>query len=202
LEEIITGGEMVTFDGVEEEDKRLWYTYMYWARQEALSLGFETSTEPQALVDDPNRRLPEGQSISLRTMLFSCFALEYRLKRILKALKVPFDEESETFGPFCKKFWRRLESAERLDKKGKCTKPPEWAEVEEKLRDLIDIRNKIAHANYEKTLQYFSGKKISKERARELFNAVVDAIRILNQCTGYDVRPTDEVKEYFRQLKI
>ncbi|MGZ3579287.1 MAG: hypothetical protein ACXU98_09735 [Syntrophales bacterium] len=192
---------MVRFDGENEINRRLWFAYLYWARNEVRYPASESPKELKALVDEPANRIPDDISASLKTIVFSCFALEYRLRQVLKALNVEYPNK-EPFGPFFNKFWSRLSSTIRLDGEGYCKQPNDWGAIESELKSLIKMRNDIAHANYRETIQFFSAFKNPMGRARELYNAVVDAIRIVNQGTGYDTRGENEIAAYFRPLKV
>jgi len=192
---------VVTYDGETDADRKLWHTYLYWARQEARYPCTDTPMEPKAIVDDQAKRIGDDTAAALRIIVFSCFALEYRLKRILKALKAQFSER-ENFGKVFSQFWNRLSEKERLDGKGKCIPPSEWSVIETDLKSLIQLRNNIAHANYSETLQFISGSLDPVATARKFYNALVDAIRLVNQGTGYDVRDPEELKEYFGPLRV
>lgn len=90
---------------------------------------------------------------------------------------------------------------DRLDKAGKCKKPPEWKECADTLDTLVSVRNAIAHANYEETLRILSATKDPADMARKYYNALIDAIMLINISTGYDTRPCHEIEEYFKPLK-
>ena len=192
---------MIRYDGETDEDQKLWNTYLYWARQEARFPCTDPPTEPRAFIDDHEKRIGDDTAATLRTIVFSCFALEYRLKRTLKALNVQFPKK-EPSGDFFRQFWNRLSKKERLDGKGKCGPPSEWSLIEPGLKSLIGLRNDIAHANYSETVRFISGCLDPVATAREFYNAVVDAIRLVNQGTGYDVKGPEELKEYFRPLRV
>jgi hypothetical protein len=59
----------------------------------------------------------------------------------------------------------------------------------------------MAHANYEEVVRFLGGSD-SLTRAREYYNAVVDALMLINVGTGYDTRPLDAMKTYFEPLKV
>jgi hypothetical protein len=194
--------KVVRYDGQNASDSRLWHAYLHWARKEARFPAPDIPADLQAMVDDPASRISDETAAALRAVVFSCFALEYRLKRVLKTFNIPFGER-EPFGKtFLPRFWKRLSQSQRWDGAGNCAPPPEWVDVEPHLRRLINIRNDIAHANYEETLQFISAGAKPVDKARELYNAVVDAIRLVNQGTGYDARAPKELQEYFRPLKV
>lgn len=68
------------------------------------------------------------------------------------------------------------------------------------LRTLVGLRNAIAHANYSKVLEILS-EGAPLVRARTLYDAVIDAIMLINAGTGYDARPMSELELYFAPLK-
>ncbi len=192
---------MITFDGDSESDRKLWHTYVYLARKNAL---FPQEVNPygsKAIADNPTNRVNETISSAIQTILFSCFTLEYRLKRVLKKLNISFPEK-KTLGPLFDKFWYRLRNTNKLNSTGFCQPPPDWSSIESDLKSLIKLRNNIAHANYDETIQFIAGSSDPMTEARKFYNIVVDAIRLVNQGTGYDPRPEDELKKYFQPLKV
>lgn len=192
---------MITFDGDNKSDIKLWHTYMYWARKNALFQQKVNLSSSKVIVDDPSNRVEEEISAAIQTILFSCFTLEYRLKRVLIALNVFFPPK-ETFGPFLDNFWKRLINTSKLKLAGFCRPPSEWSSIEPDLKSLIKLRNNIAHANYNETIQFIAGTSDPMTEARRFYNVVVDAIRLVNQGTGYDPRPPDELEKYFQPLKV
>lgn len=191
---------MRTFDGDSQDDRKLWHTYLYWAREQAMT---SSSAIPVAgvIVDDPISRVDSSIGRSLQTILFSSFALEYRLKRVLICMNVSFPKK-ETMGLFLKQFWSRLRAVERLDGCGSCSPPEGWQGLESHLRRLVDLRNSIAHANYTETLNFLSAGADPQQQARDFYNCVVDAIRLVNEGTGYETRSKEELDEYFGPLKV
>jgi len=191
---------MATFDGDSQDDKKLWHTYLYWARERAMASP-SAIPAPGVFVDDPVNRVDSSIGKSLQTILFSSFALEYRLKRVLICMNVSFLKK-ETMGPFLKKFWSRLRAVVRLDGCGNCSVPTSWQGLEPHLRRLIDLRNNIAYANYMETLNFLSEATNPEQQARNYYNYVVDAIRLVNEGTGCDTRSNKELDEYFKPLKV
>ena len=192
---------MIRFDGNTPDDIRLWHTYIYWARERAgFGLIKDKATIP-AIADDPNNRVEDSLSLALQTIIFSSFALEYRLKRVLISMGVK-PKSKETLTPLLNKFWKRLYDIDRLDKRGKCSAPTEWNNCFKDLEELVNLRNEIAHANYSEILSSFSGPESPLKMAHRYYNSVVDAIRLINIGTGYEIRPDEEVEEYFRPLRI
>ena len=148
---------MVGFDGNTSEDKKLWHTYVFWAYAPARSLaGPPPQGKQPPHAADPNNRLRESLARALQTILFSSFVLDYRMRRVFEAFGLHLRPKT-TLGPLLNCFWPRLAVVDRLDKNGKCLPPPEWSICEPDLQHLVRLRNDIAHANYKKTLQAFSG---------------------------------------------
>ena len=136
---------MVRFDGNTPDDIKLWHTYLYWARQRVKSDSSLDLISKPAIVDNPDNRVEESISSTLQAIVFSAFALEYRLKRVLISMGVSFPPK-ETLMPLLQKFWNRLSRIDRLDGKGKCTPPNDWNDCMRVLESLVKIRNNIAHA--------------------------------------------------------
>ncbi len=191
---------MPTFDGDTLPDQKLWHTYLYWARERA-STPASGVPAPGVIVDDADNRVDATISKALQAILFTSFALEYRLKRVLISINVSF-RQKETLGPFLDNFWGRLASVARLDGQGSCLPPSDWSTIEPHLKRLVKLRNDIAHANYTDTLQFLSQTSSPTEEARDLYNAAVQAILLVNEGTGYDTRSRKELDEYFEPLKV
>ena len=132
---------MVTFDGKQDEDRALWQTYVYWVRER-----LRIPSNPNVIADNPIRRLPESTSQALQVVLFSAFALEYRVKSVLTYCSASLKPE-EHLKSILRTFWQRLLTTQRIDGAGLVVEPPEWAAVVSRLLELADVRNKIAHAN-------------------------------------------------------
>lgn len=191
---------MPTFDGDTPRDRKLWHTYLYWARERA-STSASGVPASGVIVDDANNRVDATIGKALQAILFASFALEYRLKRVLISMDVPLGPK-ETLGQFLNEFWGRLASVPRLDGKGSCLPPSEWSSIEPRLKRLVKLRNDIAHANYTDTLQFLSEAHGPTEEARDLYNAVVQAIRLVNEGTGYDTRSKEKLDDYFKPLEV
>jgi hypothetical protein len=191
---------MVRFDGDTLDDRKLWHTYLYWARDQA-TISPSAMPVPGVIIDDPVNRVTPDISKALQSILFSSFALEYRLKRVLICMNVPL-KAKETLGPLLETFWVRLQHVARLDKNGNCSQPNEWKALEPRLKYLVDLRNDIAHANYNETLSFLSKSSDPLQQACDLYNCVIDAIRLINEGTGDDTRSREEMNQYFAPLKV
>lgn len=191
---------MTTFDGETQYDGRLWQSYINLAKRHAITSGGRAASSTPAIADDPSNRVGEPLAEALQTVLFSAFALEYRLKRVLIAMGQP-PKQKHTLTPLFEGFWMALKHVDRLDGKGKCAPPAQWASCEPTLKELISVRNEMAHANYKEVLK-FLGRTDPLRRARQYYNTLVDAIMLINLGTGYETRPLHEVEDYFRPLKV
>jgi hypothetical protein len=192
---------MRRFDGCTDDDRRLWHTYIYLAKKHAIRSGGQPAEPRRAFVDYRTNRVPEPLAEALQTILFSCSALEYRLKRVLSEIGPPSKGKLKLESLVKGGFWHLLENTDRCDGTGKCAPPKEWAACMEKLRKLIRLRHDIAHADYREVLDSFETKDLLT-LARDYYNAVVDALMLINIGTGYDTRPLDKIAEYFRPLKV
>jgi hypothetical protein len=186
--------------GEKVEDRKLWHTYFYWAREKVLTLSTSDPDE-SAIIDNPKNRIGVTPSNILQAILFSAFALEYRLKRTLEfmSVKVP---KKVTLGPLLDIFWRELSKVDKYEDNVKCSPPGEWKSIKADLTKLVELRNRIAHANYKKTSQIFADESEGIKQALRCYNAVVDAVKLINFGTGYDKRPLNELEEYFKPLKV
>ena len=153
---------MQKFDGDSPDDRKLWHTYLFLARKHAISSGGKpTSTQPP-IIEHVDNRVAEPLAEALQTVLFSSFALEYRLKRAFLVLGVPL-KPNETLNPLFDRFWHALKNVDRLDGKGKCAPPLEWQVCQPKLKQLISLRNQMAHANYGEVLIFLGGQRSINE---------------------------------------
>lgn len=156
-----------------------------------------------AIIDDPNNRIPEEKDRALQAIIFTAFAIEYRLKRVLQCtgkLRTTSKKE-DSLKSLINGFWKRLSTAERFDGRGNCTRPEPsvWTPIQKKLLKLADLRDFIAHARYEDILSYCSEEPV-EQRARDFYINIVEAIKIINVCTGDEQREKDQLDEYFHPL--
>lgn len=193
---------MVRFDGNTNQDVKLWHTYVFLARESAKTLSTCKATAIQeAIADDPENRIAESTEKALQTILFSSFTLEYRMRRVFHALGVTL-RPNTTLTPLLKNFWSRLATIDRIDHNGKCQPPPDWSNCESDLNRLVKLRNKIVHVDYQDTLRAFANCSSPEVLARQLYNSVIEAIKLINVGTGYDVRSRKDIDAYFDKLKV
>lgn len=138
---------MVTYDGKTDDERALWFTYLYWGRERL------QSNPSGAMVDDPARRISDEESRALQAVVFSAFALEFRLKRVLTYCSASL-KPNEGLKDVLKDFWERLIERPRVDGKGKIVGPVEWDNVVGLLNELADLRNNIAHSDLSATLAF------------------------------------------------
>ena len=188
------------FEGVTDNDKKLWHSYFYWARQNAIRLTITKYPTSDAIIDDDERRIDPNISTSIQTIIFSAFTLEYRLRRVRIALNAPF-RKRDTLRNLLESFWDRLTDCRKVNGEGNCEKPEGWEDCSTKLMELVNFRNKIAHANYEGVLRLLAGID-PEERALEFYNAVVDAIKLINIGTGHDKGTEGERELYYSPLYL
>jgi HAMP domain-containing protein len=191
----------IRFDGT-GKDIKLWHTYVHWAKNYAESCHGAVRSEIRAIADDPANRVADDLAAALCTVLFASFMLEYRLRRVLDAMGVQL-RRNTTLGPLLSCFWSRLGYVERLDGKGRCAAPAEWRRLVRPLTHLVELRNALAHGNYAKTVAAFGKKRRPGTAALKYYNAVVDAVRVINEGTGHDPdRTSAERRRYFEPLKV
>jgi len=174
---------MVNLAGLTARDGQLWHTYLFWARA---AIDPQTSSNTQLEIAQAKNRLNERQGMALQAIVFSAFALEFRMRRLLEDLGAPI-RRRDTLGRLLDVFRLRLEAVNQMGSTQRIQLPPEWHRLERRLKRLSNLRNRIAHANYCEV------KQLLRQRPREVaassFNAVVDFIRITNAAVGYDKDP-------------
>lgn len=189
------------YAGDSPNDIKLWNTYVYWALEKARFGQAKDKTTTQAIVDDPDNRIKDDISLALQIIIFSAFALEYRLKRVLIDRGVK-GKSNGNLDPLLDIFWKELKKRNRWDKKGKCFKPTGWDNCEEDLRKLVKLRNKIVHANYLETLSFFSGKENSLKTALRYYHSFIKAMGLISIGTGYGVLSNEEVEKELEALLV
>ena len=190
---------MVDVAGRADEDRKLWNTYLFWARA-AVDSG--TSSKRGLDIARPRKRVRATDAKALHAILFTSFALEYRLKRIFEVLGLK-PRKRDTLGVLINNFQRRVETATRLDRIDLVRLPPEWSRIHQRLVKLNELRNAIVHGNYAKVIAEVSSRPRALPRlAQTSYNVLVDAIRITNNAIGYDPRTKREGVKYYRRLKV
>jgi hypothetical protein len=182
-----------TIAGETDEDRKLWNTYMYWAHS--------SCSAPAGLdIYKKDRRLTQETAAALQTIVFSAFMLEYRLKRIADVRCFRF-RKRDTLSKLIDNFQRHIELTNRIDNDEPVRLPDEWKRVKTQLDRLSKFRNDIAHANYAKVMDRLSDGESLPKLAAELFDAVIDAIRITNRAIGYDPSSDAASDRYYDALK-
>jgi len=191
----------IPYSGEKDEYEVLWHTYLYWARYAPKVKPPPTKKKPKLIIEDPKKRLKPDVDAARRIVVFSCFALEYRLKSVFEVLGVKY-RKKDTLGPLLDIFWKKLRMVERRDKKGNCTPPPNWKSIEPKLRELIKLRNNVAHSKREDIIMFLSKYSDPLPYAKSLYNILVDSIEAINVGTGYDNRTESQRRGHYVRLKI
>ena len=171
---------MRSIAGDTREDERLWNSYLYWARSEL------TRSSHGLDIGEARNRLPGRTSEALRAVVFAAFTLEYRLKRTLLYVGQS-PRTGDTLGRLLSNIDVRLAQATCPDGR-RIVLPREWTRVKKNLRKLVELRNEIAHADWTKLSRRLATTRYKRREAKRLYNAVIDAIRILNHAVGYDPR--------------
>jgi hypothetical protein len=187
---------MANLAGETDRDAKIWNQYVFWARP-----ALDTKTESASGLDisDPRRRLTVKQEAALRAIVFTSFALEYRIKRILEALGLSF-RKRDSLGSLLENFRTRIETAMRMDDGKKIRLPSTWPSLEKRLKKINELRNRIAHAKYAE-VNHILTERPGRVASRS-FNALVDFIQVTNEAIGYDTdRPAVRRKRY-RELKV
>jgi hypothetical protein len=190
---------MINLAGRTIEQQRLWNTYVFWAR---IVLDRSTTKKRDLNIAKGSNRLPTARSAHLQAIVFAAFALEYRIKRIFEELGLAHSKR-DMLGVLLDNFRRRVETADRVDGRGRVQLPREWNSVEVRLKRLNSVRNAIAHANHEQLQNILPTEtRRSRALARDCFNSLVDMIRITNEAIGYDSTSRRDAQRHYRRLKI
>ena len=189
----------VNIAGTSDDDRRLWNTYLFWARSAVAPTTFSITSLD---ISKPSRRVRATDARALHAIVFTAFTLEYRFKRVYEVLGLK-SRNRDTLGTLITNFRRRIEAARRLDGSGLVKLPRGWGRIHTRLIALNNARNAIAHGNYADVLVKLSSRpRALPQLAQTSYNALVDVIRITNSAIGYDLRPAAEARQYYRQLKV
>src|SRR5689334_9719724 len=74
---------VVNIAGGDARDQRLWNSYVFWARD-----AFPEPIPAHVTIGKPSARLALERQRSLQAIVFSTFALEYRLRSVYAALRI------------------------------------------------------------------------------------------------------------------
>lgn len=188
-------GRRTNVAGATVADRRLWNTYMFWARSSVAE-----SIPPELDMADDRNRLSATRARSLQAILFSCFMLEYRLRRVYEVLGLQ-TRKRDTIWALLDSMPSRLSAVRSLNRT-KIRLPAEWARIRKRLQHLLELRNVIAHGRYAevKSLLRKRPSRLVAEACRG-YNAVIDAVRILNVAIGAETLRGTELRRYYRRLK-
>lgn len=186
---------MANIAGKTPADEKLWHTYLYWAR---LLVDPATAHSRVLKIARADQRLGQKQQEALQAILFTSFALEFRIKRLFEELGVRF-RKRDTLGSLLEVFKTRFEAATRLDDNGPIHLPAGWPRLEKRLKKLAWLRNQIAHANYHEVRAVLSNRP--RRAAAAHFNALAEFIRVTNLASNYE-RDSAQARQTARLLRV
>lgn len=192
----------VNLAGTSVEQRQLWNTYMFWAR---CACDPKTVKNSNLEISKPRRRLRPSADRFLQAIVFTAFAVEYRLKAVYEVLRISH-RKRDTLGVLIRTFRHRVQMAKRVDGPGLVRLPVEWSRIERKLIELNDTRNQIAHGNYQRVLGKIPANARKAQRiAARSFNALVDVIRVTHHAIG-DISPPisspSKARSHYTHLKV
>lgn len=179
-------------------EQKLWRTYLFWARD---SVAGPNEFWRGLDIAKPGSRLSPSAAYSLQAIVFTALALEYRLKRTLESLGVSV-RRRDTLGVLLQHFRRRAETAQRFDAKGPVRLPKEWTRIEKRLNALVQARNRIVHAHHHDVIALISNRRQAGRKAKAHYNALVAAIRVINEATGRDMGSSKDRRAYYKVLAV
>lgn len=163
-----------------------------------------TTLHPQwksvAEADDSSDKYPftPSQVAALQSIAFSALTLEYRMRRSCDVLGVVLADSLNCGGLF-DGFWTFVSQRPKWNHKGQCRRPDDWNNIKRILAELATMRDKIAHARWTELLSALDGNEL--EKAKRYFNAVIDAMMLINEGIGY-VTEGNDPRAYFPRLKL
>jgi len=192
----------VSLGGTSVREQQLWNTYMFWARQ---ACDPHTMSNSALEITKPRRRVQRSADRFLQSVIFTAFAVEYRLKSVYEVLGISH-RNRDTLGVLVRNFQHRVEMAQRLDGTGRVRLPAEWKRIQKKLLKLNEARNQIAHANYQQILGTIpSNGRTARRVAAGYFNAFVDLIRVTHRAIG-NIAPSisspSKARSHYASLKV
>jgi hypothetical protein len=180
--------------GASDADKRIWNSYVYWARS---AFGLPPS---DLAISNPELRLPAEEEKLLHAIVFAVFALEYRLRSVYMLLNLSVRRHDGVMS-LLDNLEHRTKGIERKGKQ--ITFPNEWKKVRGNLKKLVELRNHIAHGKRQDVSKLLrDAKPPLKAQAVEGYNALVDAIRIINVAISYDTKTGADLTKYYAKLQL
>ena len=187
---------MAEISGKTKNDKKLWFTYLYWPREILMNYWAHDHAE----VDKKIKRFDKKYSDSLRSILFSCMVMEYRIKRTFEYKGIKY-RKGDTLGTLIRILWTKLENVNTEKSKKKCKKPSGWDAFRKHLDHWVEVRNALVHGNYTKIQGLIpKGKAIAE--AKKCYNNMVKLIEILNGALEYYEGNKSEFIKYMNSLKF
>jgi len=182
--------------GDKSRDQRLWNSYVYWARA-----AFPGDLPATMSIKNARARIGTQQQSSLQAIVFSTFALEYRLRSVYAALGLG-TRRRDGLWDLASNLEVRTRSVSGLN--GKPVRfPAEWRRVLPRVQRLLELRNSIAHGNAPRVGDLLAAQGPSiKVQARRGYNAFIDAVRVINIAIGYEDRRGADLRAYYAALKV
>jgi hypothetical protein len=177
-------------------DQQLWNTYVYWSRAV-----FPEPLSGTVAMSRSRARIATRDQRSLQAIVFSTFALEYRLRSVYSALGLQ-TRWRDGLWDLASNLERRTTGVVGLN--GRPVRfAAEWRRILPRIQKLLESRNSIAHGNALKVGQLITAQRPSiKVQARRGYNAFIDAIRVINLAIGYEDLLGADLRKYYAALKV
>jgi hypothetical protein len=187
---------VVNIAGGDARDQRLWNTYVFWARA-----AFPEPIPANVTIGNASARLALERQRSLQAIVFSTFALKYRLRSVYAALGIQA-RRRDGLWELSSNLQSRTRSSRGLD--GKPIRfAAEWRQVLPRIQKLLELRNKIAHGNSRSVATLLVARSPSiKLQARRGYNTFIDAVRVINLAIGYEDRRGADLRDYYKAMKV
>jgi hypothetical protein len=189
---------MHRFDGKTDDERKVWHSYMRIARDRVIASGAVPSATRRPEICNQKLVWDKKAREAVQTIVFAAFILEARLKRVLNEMGRP-PRKLDGLNNVLTNFWRALSTVKKIGREDACAPPPEWSQIEAQLNELRQLRNLMAHGNLSEVARRLRSQDAQK-KARELYNAVMKAILLVNLGTGYETKSPKDAWQYFAPL--
>lgn len=189
---------MHRFDGKTENERRVWHSYMRIARDRVIASGAVPLTKTPPEISNDKLVWDEKAREAVQTIVFSAFILEARLKRVLNEMGRP-PRKLDGLNNVLTNFWKALSGVKKIGCDDICSPPPEWTQVEVQLSELRQFRNVMTHGNLSEVARRLQSQD-AQAKARDLYNAVMKAILLINLGTGYETKSPKDAWDNFAPL--